>query len=418
MPQGQNLAQDVHHQSACTDAQCSAVKGASILNHDAPTVRLPRIPTADTRVPLASVEELLSPEHLSLLLGRTVNDVQTSPLEGASAHSGSALSRVDVSARPRDLGEAAVQAVDEQIVLVLKRVSPAWDYFMRATDDVQGREAQVWLSGVLDRMPDSVGHAPLAVAHDGDGGWAILMRDVGAALLLHRQHQHLSVPEHDAIILGLAEMHATFWDAPELTAHADWLTRPDLHYRVISPAMATRHADVSGPMPPAIHRGWDNVRQLLPAPLADALRALTDDPAPLMAALAPLPQTLVHGDARISNVGVEPWGDGTRLLLIDWAIAGVNVSGLDLIWYLGARSPWLPADREQAIEDYRNHLAELLGERWQPQHWAANRDLSILGGLIRFGWFTASEAARGSQAARDDLFWWAERAEPGLALLR
>lgn len=369
-------------------------------------------------MPLPSVAALLSPEHLSLLLDRTVTDVQVSPLEGASAHSGSALSRIDVRVDAADAGSD----VDEQIVLVLKRVSPEWDYFMRATDDVHGREAQIWLSGVLGRMPSSVGHAPLAVAHDGEGGggWAVLMRDVGAGLLLHRprEHQHLTQPEHDAIIRGLAEMHATFWDAPELMAHAAWLTRPDRHYRVISPAMATRHADVDGPMPPAIHRGWDNLRQLLPASLADALRSLTNDPTPLMAALAPLPQTLVHGDARISNVGVEPWDDGTRLVLIDWAIAGVNVSGLDLIWYLGARSPWLPVDREQAMEDYRAHLAQRLGERWQPEHWAANRDLSILGGLIRFGWFTASEAARGSQAARDDLFWWAERAEPGLARLR
>lgn len=367
---------------------------------------------------LPSVAALLSPEHLSLLLDRTVTDVQVSPLEGASAHSGSALSRIEVHVEPVDDDAGTSADTSEQIVLVLKRVSPAWDYFMRATDDAHGREAQVWLSGVLARLPASVGHAPLAVAHDGEGGWAILMRDVGAGLLLHRQHQHLSQPEHDAIILGLAEMHATFWDAPELTAHAAWLTRPDLHYRVISPAMATRHADVDGPMPPAIHRGWGNLRQLLPASLADALRSLTDDPTPLMAALAPLPQTLVHGDARIANVGVEPWGSGPRLVLIDWAIAGVNVSGLDLIWYLGARSPWLPADRGQAIEDYRDHLARLLGERWQPEQWAANRDLSILGGLIRFGWFTASEAVRGSQAARDDLFWWAERAEPGLARLR
>lgn len=74
-----------------------------------------------------------------------------------------------MTARPRDLGENATQAEDEQIVLVLKRVSPAWDYFMRATDDTHGREAQVWLSGVLDQMPESVGHAPLAVAHDDDG---------------------------------------------------------------------------------------------------------------------------------------------------------------------------------------------------------------------------------------------------------
>lgn len=131
------------------------------------------------------------------------------------------------------------------------------------------------------------------------------MRDVGDGLLLHRSH--LTAPEHDAIILGLAEMHATFWDAPELTTHATWLTRPDLHYRVISPAMATRHASVPGPMPPAIHRGWDNARSRTAGAAAGRGAACahrrpdTPDGGP-----TPLPQTLVHGDARIANVGVEP----------------------------------------------------------------------------------------------------------------
>ena len=69
---------------------------------------------------------------------------------------------------------------------------------------------------------------------------------------------------------------------------------------------------------------------------------------------------LVHGDARIANIAIERTAGQPRATLIDWAIAGVNVAPLDLIWYLGARTPWLPGDREEAMEIYRAALQAIL----------------------------------------------------------
>ena len=50
-----------------------------------------------------------------------------------------------------------------------------------------------------------------------------------------------------------------------------------------------------------------------------------------------------------------------------------------------------PGDRIEAMAIYRDALARHLGARFNPDDWQAMLDLSILGGLIRFGWYTASE---------------------------
>jgi hypothetical protein len=278
---------------------------------------------------------------------------------------------------------------------------------MRATNDQLGREAGVWKAGLLDQLPAEIGHSYLACARDGDG-WAILMRDIGPSLILNRGA--ITYDEHVAVLNGLAAMHATFWDAPELVDVATGLCPPDIHYSIISPATARRHADAPGVMPLAAQQGWDNLASLLPPDLYDVCLSLTNDPAPLVAALARFPQTLVHGDARIANIAVENINGTPRPTLIDWAIAGVNVAPLDLIWYLSARTPWLPGSRNEAMEIYRDALQRHLGPRFNPDDWQPMLDLSILGGLIRFGWYTASEIKRGGEQARADLAWWADRA--------
>jgi hypothetical protein len=353
---------------------------------------------------IESVELLLTPQTLTLLAGEPVVTMREVDLEErASAWSGSGLSVVEV---------VLVSGASRRYVL--KRVSAEWDYFMRVTDDDLGREAGVWRSGLLDLLPPEIGHSYLACARDG-GGWAILMRDIGPSLILNRGT--ITYDEHVAILNGLAAMHATFWDAPELAGAATGLCPPDIHYSIISPATARRHIDAPGVMPLAAQQGWDNLASLLPPDVFDLCLSLTNDPTPLVAALARFPQTLVHGDARIANIAIEWTGDKPIPTLIDWAIAGVNVAPLDLIWYLGARTPWLPGDRGEAMAIYRDALRRHLGARFNPDDWQPMLDLSILGGLIRFGWYTASEITRGREQARADLAWWTDRARAGVERL-
>ena len=356
------------------------------------------------RILFPSVDDMLTSVSLTQATGMPVSAVRELPLdERASAWSGSGLTVVEATLRGGETRR-----------FVLKRVSAAWDYFMRATDDRIGREAGVWRAGLLDQLPVEIGHSYVASANDGDG-WAILMRDIGPALILNRGS--IALDEHVAILEGLAAMHAAFWEAPELADPTIGLCPPEIHYSIISPATARRHSDAPGVMPLAAQQGWDNLAAVLPPDLFDVCLSLTNDPGPLVAALSRYPMTLVHGDARIANIAIERGSHGPRPTLIDWAIAGVNVAPLDLIWYLGARTPWLPGDREEAMETYRVALQRRLGDRFDPAWWPPMLDLSILGGLIRFGWFTATAITRNEPHARADLDWWAARARAGVERL-
>lgn len=339
-----------------------------------------------------SVEAMLAPANLSAIAGRPVSRARETPLgEQASAYSGSTLSAVET-----DAGR-----------LILKRQSPAWDYFMRVSDDLHGREAALWSGGLLDRLPSEMTHAYLATAHDGDG-WAILMRDVSAAFL---SRGPISQANHDMVVAALAALHATYWDL----APAPILCDPWRHYHVVSPDAARSDPGEHGTLHGIILDGWDKLTSLLDPGIARQALALANDPTPLVAALAPLPQTLAHADARPANIGIED----DRVLLIDWALAGRDVCGLDIIWFIAGSSSRSPRTREESLALYEHALAARLGPRFDPAAWAAIRDLSFLGGLLRHGWIAARVAFSDDEdvreAGRADVAWWAAAARTGLA---
>jgi hypothetical protein len=288
------------------------------------------------------------------------------------------------------------------------------------TDDRHGREALVWTSGLLDRLPANLGHPYLACARDGDDAWAILMRDVAPTLLTKPGRAPRTAAEHDRILAGLAAFHATFWEDASAASPADGFCKPRHHYHVIAPLAANRDPDQSGVMPRIVDDGWRRLGELLPSGLAHRLESLTNEPTPLVNALAPLPQTVVHGDFRTANIGLEAGPHGSPLA-IDWALVGSGVAALDLVWYLTGIDADASVTRDEAIERYVVHLRRHLGDRFSSDWWATMLDLSMLGGLIRCGWIIARAAASPDEARRRaalaDLAWWEGRAMPGLRLL-
>lgn len=62
-----------------------------------------------------------------------------------------------------------------------KRIVPGTNWIDRHTND-EGREALLFTSGVLGRMPQAIDHAVVAAERDGDAWW-VVMRDVSASLL-------------------------------------------------------------------------------------------------------------------------------------------------------------------------------------------------------------------------------------------
>lgn len=353
-----------------------------------------------------TVDAMLQPETLARLTGLPVRAARVAELGTLdSAYSGSAISAVALDG----LGQR----------LLLKRVSPEWDYFMRVTDDLRGREALVWTTGLLDRLPPELGHPYLACAQDGDGAWAILLRDVGPALLLRPGRPPRTAADHDRILSGLAAFHATFWEDEAAASPRDGFCEPRHHYHVISPVAALADPDQDGVMPRIVRDGWKRLATLLPPDMAGQLLSLTNDPTPLVAALASLPQTVVHGDFRTANIGLE-LGAAGRALAIDWALVGQGVAGLDLAWYLTGLSADSSLSREDAIARYRGHLHRQLGARFDAacEWWTPMLELSLLGGLIRSGWIASRAIASNDPArraqARADLAWWQAAAGRGL----
>lgn len=358
----------------------------------------------------ADIATLIAPSTLSSLLGRPVDEVrEVERGVDASAYSGSTLQTLEAS------GAGCCER------LVLKRVSPEWDYFMRVTDDRHGREVLVWQHGLLDRLPDEVGHAYIACAHDGPGRWAILMRDVSETLLAGRDD--LSMDDHQRVVTGLAALHATFWDDPQVALKSDGYNHAWHHYHIISPDAAAGEQDQSLVMPRIVRDGWQRLGDVLPSDLATTLLHLANDPAPLVAALDRYPQTLVHADVRAANLGLERSGK-QRLIVLDWALAGRGVAGLDMVWsLLGANSPH-PGDRDALVSVYRDHLSTRLGHRFDESWWQPMLDLSMLGGLIRYGWIasraiTADTHSDGRRRAfaKAELDWLLPGAYAGLSRL-
>jgi hypothetical protein len=316
----------------------------------------------------------------SLLAGA----IRREPLAATDGLSGSPLERVVLAG-----GE----------VVVVKHVRAGGDWIMRATHD-GGRVAELWASGILRRVPTAIDHAILAVEEDGDG-WAVVMRDVSAALL--PEDARLSRAASRRVLEAAAALHGAFpgGPPPALCPLAD-------RYGFLSPATARREAGGADQVPKLIARGWERLPEVVPADVAEAVLAVADRPAPFAAALERFPATLVHGDLKGGNLGFL----GERVVLLDWGTqTGWAPPAVEVAWYLAVNASRIDATREQVLDDFR--AAE--GER----HDEDALRLALLGGLVQLGWDKALHASghpdpavRAREAA--DLAWWTARARDAL----
>lgn len=287
---------------------------------------------------------------------------------------------------------------------LLKTVSHRTDWIMRVTGDVDQRTYRLWCSGLMHDLPGNLDHAVVAMARDGTGPDAvigILMRDVSAALV---QEGDAVVPlaQHRAFLDHLAALCARFagWhDALGLTSMARRLRffAPD----VLAPELARpdTHAVVE-----VAARGWDRL-----AAIAPEVRAVCADvhrrPDRLADALARTPQTFLHGDWKMGNLGSHPDG---RTVLLDWAYPGAGPPCWDLAWYLALNRARLPEPKEDAAETFR---AALTRHGMDPGDWFDHQlALCLLGITATFGW----EKALGPE---DELDWWARACERGVRAL-
>lgn len=278
------------------------------------------------------------------------------------------------------------------------------DWIQRTTGDVACRPVLMWRSGLLDALPCEIDHAICGVATGlGRNGWgsAILMRDV-SRWLVPEGDAKLPTAQEDAFVDHMAALHAALW---EFTDHVGLLSLENRYLEFNRHLPAIEGGRLSDEAVCAlVGRGWDRLSQV--APGAAAVLELLDAPWPLVAALRPIPRTLVHGDWKCGNLGSLPDG---RTVLLDWAVPGEAPGLVDVAWYLAVNSARLSRPKEQLLADYRAALERRgisCGEWWD-----AAVDLCLLGAFCQLGW----EKALGGPGA--ELGWWEERVRAGLAWL-
>ena len=298
------------------------------------------------------------------------------PLVASDSKSGTTLQRVRLGGVPH----------------VLKLLSWSTDWIARATGDTRCRPLLVWRSGLLDRLPDCLDHAVVAVGHDAATGvTGLLLRDVGAHLV-PAGDAPLPAAQHLRFLDHMARLHAALWDWPD----PEELTPYEVRYTALSPATGEREG-AGGGVPAVLGPAW--AAMVAAQPVAGRLAArLAADPAPLVAALRTTPQCLVHGDWKAGNLGTRPDG---RTVLLDWQWPGRAAPLTELAWYLAVNAARLPLSKEDTVAAYREALERCGVDTagW----WDRQLRLALLGGFVQLGW----------DKTGDELAWWAAAALAG-----
>jgi hypothetical protein len=284
---------------------------------------------------------------------------------------------------------------------VVKYLHLADDWTMRAAGDLSGAAFTAWRCGLLARMPDCINQPIVGVSKD-PGGSAVLMRDV-SQWLVPVTDEVIPLEQHLRFLDHMAAMHATFWDAGQEVE-----VIPVMHrYLELSTWTADAETAIgSTPLVPRlIGQGWALLGDLAPRAAAVVV-PLSVDPGPLVEALWRTPQTFVHGNWKLDNLGTD--ADG-RTVLLDWELPGRGAALSDLAWYLAINCRRLPQTKEEAIDAYRGALERHRVDTapW----WDTQLGLCLLGALVQFGW----EKAFGGYD--DELAWWEARAIEGARLL-
>lgn len=349
-----------------------------------------------------SLEALLDPRTFSQIEGRLVSLVECKPFRPQDNRSGSRFIAIKTD------------GADGQ-PYILKQISPEWDWLMRAIEDYQGREVLAWQTGLLAQLPTTI-TTPIIACAKAETGWAILMRDVSHALI-PAGDEVISAADNAFLLDTMASLHATFWDKTALVNPALGFGTLRHCYSAMTPATGQREAGNSDLVPSTLLAGWQALQTAVAPDVAELLNHLAEQPQLLSKALGHYPQTVIHGDWKLGNLGIVP-EKLPKIILLDWTFVTAAPPAVDLAWYIGINAARLPITKEQAIEIYRYSLAQRLGDKFAAGWWQPQLELALLGGCLLLAWSKALGAQQGATTAiraqeQADLEWWAEQARRG-----
>jgi hypothetical protein len=312
------------------------------------------------------------------------------------------------SREPMKTADSLSSASFERVVIedqpyVVKHLSTASDWIMRATGDVACRPLWVWRTGILDALPDCLDPLIVDVAHDSQTGVTTLLMPDVEGYLVPEGSGVLPLEQHHRFVDHMGAFHAAFWDWDGPSA----LTPMANRYTALVPLTGEVERDLghTGGVPSVLESAWQRLVTAAPE-MGELALALATDPGLLVDALADTPATLIHGDWKAGNLGSHPDG---RTILLDWQWPGRGAGCIDLGWYLAVNCDRLPESKEATIAAYRDALVRHgveVGEWFDRQ-----LELALLGAFVQLGWSKTDNPA--------ELGWWVDRALPtARALLR
>jgi hypothetical protein len=292
--------------------------------------------------------------------------------------------------------------LDDGRRFVVKHLSSGGDWLTRATGGVS-RMMVLWECGLLDEISVAVDHTVIDCVDVADG-LAVIMRDASAELIPSQVPVLRSTSSR--LLRGLARLHQVSVGDP-----VEGLCSVASRYQMFAPLF---HRQDSGqgvhPLRDIILNGWDAFFELVPADVAAAVTEVHEDPIPLGRALEQFPHVLLHGDAKLENLGLG----AEKPVLIDWGdLTGFGPVEVDAGWYVLKGGARIAAELGDLFADYEAASGRTLNPR--------ALDLVCLGTLAQMGFRMANSARHGRPETRaigaDHLDWWVRRVRPVLDAL-
>jgi len=347
------------------------------------------VPARPIRLP--SIAALADADALGLVAG-PVHSVAVTPLAGVG-FSSAALSRVTVTLQ--DGGERRY---------VLKCTALRQDWMAVRSCDLTGREAQLIGDGQFATVWDVFDCPYVAFAVEAERT-GLLMTDL-TPHLLPDVRAPLSPDQEEALLRGLATLHARFWNSPALDR--SWLTTPSDYCEMLGPAVAgdaAAIATLSSQLQQGVPSGW---RSALPRLGAAAAARLTCAGREHQRVWQDLPRTLVHGDTKVANFAILPGG---QVAAFDWAIAGAGPCTIDVGWYLAVNASRLTGSKEHLLERYRALLEDARGACIAQTVWQRLEEVAVTCGARMLLWSKALALDGGRPGADAEWTWWVDRLE-------
>jgi hypothetical protein len=287
--------------------------------------------------------------------------------------------------------------LDDGSVVVVKHADATRDWIMQATGD-DGRIASLWEDGFFQRLPTSVEHAVRDVVRVPSGA-IVVMTDMSACLFNDGVQLRAA---HRRVLHVADELHRAFADRPGAA-----LCPLRACYAFLSPSVCTRFA-ADHEVPRMAIEGWSRFHEVVATDVAEAIGSIHADPGPLADALSDRTSTLVHGDLKLANLGV----DRDRVVVLDWGtLTTWAPPAVEYAWYLAINAAAIGQDHDQLLNDVR--LAAGGNDD-------IALDLALVGGLAQLGWEKALGATADDPETRrresDGLAWWTARVRKSLEL--